>query len=146
MRVGAWMTSTVITIKPDASLRDAGKLMKGCHVRHLPVVQGGNLVGLVTDRDLNAAYPSPATSLSVAEIQAAWGQIPIAAVMRRQVIAVAPRTPLAEAARLMRDHKLEALLVLKGGEVVGIVTVSALLEALEILVNQAQEGLASTVA
>jgi acetoin utilization protein AcuB len=115
-------------------------------VRHLPVVQGGRLVGLVTDRDLNAAYPSPATSLSIAEIQAAWGQIPVAAVMRRQVIAVAPRTPLAKAARLMRDHKLEALPVLKGGEVVGIVTVNDLLEALEILVNQAQEGLASTVA
>ncbi len=46
----------------------------------------------------------------------------------------------------MRDHKVEALPVLKGGEVVGILTVSDSLEALEILVNQAQEGLASTVA
>ena len=70
----------------------------------------------------------------------------MAVVLRRPVSAVAPRTPLAEAARLMRDHKVEALPVLKGGEVVGILTVSDSLEALEILVNQAQEGLASTVA
>jgi CBS domain-containing protein len=140
------MAPKVTTIKPDANLRDAERLMADCHVRHLPVVYRGKLVGLGTAGDLQAARLSPATTLSIEEIQAAWEQIPVAAVMMRRAVAVAPRTPLAEAARLMRDHKVEALSVLKGAEVVGIVTVTDLLEALEILLNQAREGLASTVA
>jgi acetoin utilization protein AcuB len=55
MRVGAWMASKVITIKPDASLRDAEQVMERSHVRHLAVVQRDKLIGLVTDRDLKAA-------------------------------------------------------------------------------------------
>jgi acetoin utilization protein AcuB len=102
------MPPKVITIKPDASLGDAEQLMESYHIRHLPVVQGGKLVGLVTDRDLKAAHLSPATGLRSEEIQAAWGQIPVAAAKSQRVIAVAPCTPLAEAARLMRDDKTAA--------------------------------------
>ena len=62
------MTANPITVTPDVSVMEALEIMKRSKVRRLPVVQGGKLVGIVTDRDLLQVSPSPATSLSVFEI------------------------------------------------------------------------------
>lgn len=146
MRVGEWMRREVLVITPDDSLRDAEQVMAYHHVRHVPVVLRGTLVGLVTDRDLEAARPSLTTNRSSDELRHQLAHIRVAGVMRREVVTVAPRTLLVEAARLMRDQRVTALPVLDGGKLVGLLTVTDLLRALELLLDREQPALAPSIA
>jgi acetoin utilization protein AcuB len=130
MRVGDRAWRGIVTVSPAESLAAAAELMRHHRIDHLPVVERGALVGIVTARDLDAAAPSAATTLTVREVRDRLSRIPVSQAMARDVIAVAPETPLAEAARLMRDRDLGALPVVRGDEVVGILTVSDLLAEL----------------
>lgn len=131
MRVGDRAWCGIVTVSPAESLAAAAELMRRHRIDHLPVVERGALVGIVTATDLDAAAPSAATTLTVREVRDRLSRIPVSQAMTRDVIAVAPETPLAEAARLMRDRDLGALPVVRGDEVVGILTVSDLLAELQ---------------
>ena len=131
MRVGDRAWRGIVTVSPAESLAAAAELMRRHRIDHLPVVERGALVGIVTATDLDAAAPSAATTLTVREVRDRLSRIPVSQAMTRDVIAVAPETPLAEAARLMRDRDLGALPVVRGDEVVGILTVSDLLAELQ---------------
>src|SRR5207244_11919223 len=80
--------------------------------------------------DLVAARPSAATTLSIGEINGALATIPIQSIMRRDIATIAPDTPIAEAARLLRDGS-GPLAVLEGGDLVGLVGTADLLPELE---------------
>ena len=101
---------------------EAHQLMASRRIRHLPVTDGGRLMGIVTDRDIRLNLPSPATSLSVWEVNYLLARLTVESAMRRAVITVDPDRPVSEAARIMLDHKIGALPVVDGGVVVGIVT------------------------
>jgi acetoin utilization protein AcuB len=123
MLVGERMSHPVITVHPDTSLQDALHLMHTEHIRLLPVVEKkGNLVGIVTERDLIQASPSEATSLSVWEVSYLLSKITIQKIMTSQVITVSESTPLEEAARIMADNKVTGLPVVRGEKLVGIIT------------------------
>jgi len=93
------------------------------NVRRLPVVdKKGNLVGIVSEKDLLYASPSPATSLSVYEIGYLLSKLKVEEVMTRKVITVAPSAPIEEAARIMVDNKIGGLPVVENGRLVGIIT------------------------
>jgi acetoin utilization protein AcuB len=140
MLVRDCMVRSVATIEADVSLGGAAAAMARHGVRHLPVVHRGRVVGLVSDRELLAARPSPATSLTIGEIRARLNQIPVAEVMVRDPTWVVPATPLAEAARLMRDHALEALPVLRDGQLEGLVTEGIVLRVLAALLEHQSPG------
>jgi CBS domain-containing protein len=123
------MSRNVITIAPDQSLRMARERMQKHGVQQLPVIQGEELVGIVTDRDMHQAWASSAASLSTHELLYLLDRVTVAAVMTSRVFTVTPDTPLVEAARLLHDHKLRGLPVVEGKAVVGIVTETNLLEA-----------------
>jgi acetoin utilization protein AcuB len=123
MFVGERMTRRVMTIHPDMPVQDAIKMMHVEHIRRLPVVdQRGRLVGIVTESDLQNATPSEATTLSVWEIGYLLSKITVERVMTRQIITVHEDTPLEEAARIMADNKIGALPVVKGDDLIGIIT------------------------
>ncbi len=123
MLVGERMSHPVITVHPETSLQDALHLMHTEHIRLLPVVdKKGNLVGIVAERDLIQASPSDATSLSVWEVSYLISKITIQKLMTTKVITVSEDTPLEEAARIMADHKLTGLPVVRGEKLVGIIT------------------------
>ena len=61
MQVEQWMNRDLVTVKPDDSFRLAMDLIRQKGIRHLPVVEGKRLVGIVTDRDLRQSAPSPGT-------------------------------------------------------------------------------------
>jgi len=103
--------------------------MERQRIRHLPVTDGGRLMGIVTDRDIRLNMPSPATSLSVWEINFLIAKLTVGSVMRRAVITIDAQRDAAEAARIMLDHKIGALPVVDGGVVVGIVTETDMLRA-----------------
>ena len=123
------MSRNVITIAPDQSLRVARERMQKHGVQQLPVIQGEELVGIVTDRDVHQAWASSAACLSTHELLYLLDRVTVAAVMTSRVFTVTPDTPLVEAARLLHDHKLRGLPVVEGKAVVGIVTETKLLEA-----------------
>ena len=123
MLVGTWMAPDPITIKADVGIDDALHLMKKHQVRRLPVLDDrGALVGIVSDKDLLHAAPSPATSLSVHELRYLLAKLTIKRVMASPVITVSPVTPLEEAARIMVDNKIGGVPVLEQGKLVGIIT------------------------
>ena len=130
MRVRDLMTSKPITVDPETPMLDARQRMAEARIRHLVVLEGSRVAGIVTDRDIRLNLPSPATSLSVWEVNALLAKLTVGQVMSRSVIVVEPDRPVAEAARIMIDHKIGALPVMEGGRLAGIVTESDFVRAL----------------
>jgi len=124
MRVRDLMTAKPITVDPDTPMLQARQRMAEERIRHLVVVDDARVVGIVTDRDIRLNLPSPATSLSVWELNYLLSRLTVGGVMSAAVIVVDPDRPIAEAARLMLDHKIGALPVVDEGRLIGIVTES----------------------
>ena len=124
------MQANVITITPKTTLPHAMRLVQQRGIRHLPVLENGELVGIVSYRDLKRAMASPATSLDVHELNYLLDRLAVAEIMTRAVITIAPMFPVEEAARLMVKEKISALPVTEGGGLVGIVTETDVLELL----------------
>ena len=136
MRVHEVMTREVFTMAQTTSVADACLEMARRQIRHLLVTdEYGLLVGIVTDRDIRSNMPSPATSLSVWEVSYLLARLTLAQVMSPGVIVVDPHRDVREAARIMIDHKIGALPVLEGREIVGIVSTTDLLRALAAGIN-----------
>jgi acetoin utilization protein AcuB len=119
-----------ITISPETGILEASRLLRQHKIRHLPVVKGGRLVGILTDRDLKRVSPSPATSLSVYEVNYLLDKLEAKEVMTKQVVSVTPKTTIEEAAKLLLAHKIGGLPVVEGGMLVGVITETDVLEAL----------------
>ena len=129
MKVQDLMTISCITAPPTMPVLEARPLMLEKRIRHLLVTDGPKLVGIVTDRDIRLNLPSPATSLSVWEINYLLAQLTVASVMTESLVTVSPRQDTREAALLMLDHKIGALPVVDGGQLMGIITETDLLRA-----------------
>jgi acetoin utilization protein AcuB len=125
------MSYPVITVSPKTTLWDAHRLIQKEHVRRFPVInKRGHLMGIVSASDLLNASPSPATSLSVYEVNCLLSKITVKKVMTTEVITISEDTPLEEAARRMADNKIGGLPVIRDHEVVGIVTETDLFKIL----------------
>lgn len=122
MFVGERMSHPIISIAPDMPVHDALDMFKRERIRRAPVVKEGKLIGIVSDKDLLNASPSPATSLSVWEMNYLLSKITVSEVMTKKVLTVSEDTPIEEAARIMADNKIGGLPVLRDGHVVGIIT------------------------
>jgi acetoin utilization protein AcuB len=106
---GDIMTRDVVTLDRDESIDHLEESMRMLHCKHLPVVESGRVVGMVSQRDLLRATPSGPTVAS--------------AVMSRHVLTVSEATPLAEVGRLLIEHKIGALPVVDAqSKLSGIVT------------------------
>jgi len=123
MLVQERMTANPVTVNPETSFEDALGILREKKIRRLPVVdKNGDLVGIVVEKDLLYASPSPATSLSVFEVHYLLSKLKVKDVMTKRVITVGEDCPLEEAARIMVDHKIGSLPIVRGKHVVGIVT------------------------
>ena len=123
------MTRDPLTVSIDTPLLEARRMMMERRIRHLLVTDGRRLAGIVTDRDIRLNLPSPATSLSVWEVNYLVARLSVDSVMTRPVITVDPRRDAVAAARIMLEHKIGALPVIDAGTIVGIVTETDILRA-----------------
>ncbi len=123
------MTRQVLTVTPTTSIGDAIRVARNNHIRHLPVVEDGKLVGIVSERDLRLAAP-PVWSEERDALRAALETKHVSECMTRHVIKASPSTPVEEAARLLYENRIGALPVIDGEELVGILTETDLLRAL----------------
>jgi len=131
MLVKERMSHPVITVHPELPIQEALNRMREEHVRRFPVVdKRGRLVGIVSERDLLHAAPSDVTSLSIWEVHYLVSKVTVERVMTRKVTTITEDTPLEEAARIMADHKIGALPVVRGVDVVGIITETDLFRVL----------------
>ena len=122
-----WMTRAPELIPTDCPIEQALVRMRAAEVRHLLVVEGGRLVGIVSNRDLGRLLPGE-TRRSLAD--------PVSAIMTEAPVTVAPETPVTEATRLLLEMKIGALPVREGDDVIGIFTTSDGLEALLAVVER----------
>ncbi len=140
MLVGERMSKPVIYISPDLPINEALNLMKRERIRRTPVIQDGKLVGIVSDKDLLNASPSPATSLSVWEMNYLLSKITVKDVMTRKVLTVSEDTPIEEAARIMADNKIGGMPVVQNGKVTGIITETDLFKILLEMMGAREKG------
>ena len=120
MVVGDYMTKAPITVGEDTSMKEAVELLRQYHIRHLPVVQGHFLVGIVSDRDIRKASPSLLSGVDMTEYEDVLRNTPISRVMTREPFTVTAETDLREAVQLLVDKKIGAIPVVDGKELVGI--------------------------
>lgn len=117
MRVTDVMTEQVKAVPPTTLLTQANDIMKGSRINHLAVVDNGDLVGIISSRDLDSI-----------ERRKGGVRASVGDVMTRGVITVTPATPIRRAANVMRGRSVGSLLVMTGKRIVGIVTVADLLD------------------
>ena len=129
MYVSQFMTSQVFTVSPTDNIADTMALMREKKINRLPVVEKGKLVGIVTDGDLREVSPSPATTLSIFELNYLVAKTPIREVAVKKVLTCTPDTKIEDAALLMREHGIGALPVLDQGKLVGIITSTDIFDA-----------------
>jgi acetoin utilization protein AcuB len=117
------MTMNVVSVPSSTTVSDAKKIMDAHKIRRLPVVDRGKLVGIVTERRLEAYTPSKATSLSVWEIGYLLGTTTVKEIMEKNPVTVTPEMTVEEALDTAQERKVGSLLVVeKNGQLVGIVT------------------------
>ena len=143
-----WMTEKLVTLSPEASVAEALTLCRERRIRHIPILEGGLLVGVVTDRDLRDASPA----LGDPERASALQKIRVGDVMTREVITTDPEDSIENAAQVMYEHKIQSLPVVTEGPVVdegpavaeeellGIVTSSDVMRALVMFVGLPEPG------
>jgi acetoin utilization protein AcuB len=145
MLVGERMSFPVISVSPEMPIIDVLNMMKRERIRRAPVVKDGKLVGIVSDKDLLNASPSPATSLSIWELNYLLSKIRINDVMTKKVLTVSEDTPIEEAARIMADNKVGGLPVMRDDHVVGIITETDLFKLFLELMGAREAGIRATV-
>lgn len=142
MLVRETMTPDPIVVHPDTSFGDAMELLRAKRIRRLPVVDDkGVLVGIVVEKDLLKAAPSPATTLSVYEIPYLLSKLKIKDIMTKRVITVEEDWPLEEAARVMVEHKIGCLPVVRGNKVIGIITETDIFRAMTLALGGEPQSL-----
>src|SRR5688500_8073260 len=125
IRVREWMSKPLISVSPDTPINDAYHIMKDNHIRRLPVIMNGNLVGIITVGDIREAQPSDATTLDKYEMNYLIDRVIVEDIMTTDVITVGIDDTIVDAAKLLLDHKIGGLPVMNAlGMPIGILTES----------------------
>jgi acetoin utilization protein AcuB len=140
MIVGERMSHPVISVTPETPVHDALAMFKKEHIRRAPVIKNGKLLGIVTENDLLNASPSPATTLSVWELNYLISKVTVKQVMNKKVKSIDVDTPIEEAARLMADSKIGGMPVTRAGKIVGMITETDLFKVFLELMGAREKG------
>jgi acetoin utilization protein AcuB len=127
MNVSRWMTKNPVAVESTETLAAVQEIMDRGQFRRVPVVDGGKLVGIVSDRDLR-------------QHTGGLARVKVNAAMSTPVVSVTPFTMLEEAANLMVKHKVGGLPVIDDGKLAGIITATDLLRAFADTLGTMEEG------
>ncbi|HEY7528268.1 MAG TPA: CBS and ACT domain-containing protein [Candidatus Deferrimicrobiaceae bacterium] len=130
MNVSKRMMRNPVFVDENDSMKKAMDLLKEREIRHLPVLKDGEkLVGILTERDIKQASPSPATALEIREIYYLLDKVKVKQIMTRRPYTISSSAPIEEAALIMREKKIGCLPVVEEGRLVGILTETDILDA-----------------
>lgn len=142
MLVKHWMSTNLVTIDANASMQDAAGLIKKHHIGGLPVLKNGNLVGMITDRDLKKASPSDASTLEAHELLYLVGRIKVKDIMSKNPITIPVDYTIEEAAEVLMDNKISGAPVVDSqGKVVGVITKHDIFKVLVSLTGVHDKGI-----
>ncbi len=141
MLVKEWMSKEPITINENTSIMRAIRIIKDHKIRRLPVVNNGNLVGIITDRDLKEASPSKATTLDVHEIYYLLSEIRVKDIMSKNPITIGPDESVEKAAAIMLENRISGLPVVENENLVGIITETDIFKVLTSLTGIYRGGI-----
>jgi acetoin utilization protein AcuB len=131
MRIKHYMTKDPVTVSPDTLVIDAQKVMREKKIRHLPVVEKGKVVGMITFRNLIEAAPSSATSLSIHEINYLLMRMKVKDLMKKNVITVSPEDYITDVIALGMRANISGFPVVDGhGVLIGIVTDTSIAQSM----------------
>jgi acetoin utilization protein AcuB len=141
------MSSPAVTISPETPFQDALKLMRQKRFRRLPVVnRSSELIGIVSERDLLYATPSPVSSLSVWELHYLLSQMQVQNMMTKDVMSTTPDTPIEDAAEILAIHKIGGMPVVdENNYVLGVITETDIFNAFVEMMATQQQGLRLTL-
>ena len=139
------MTRNPMTVDSETLVMDAQKIMKENNVRRLPVVDKGKLLGIVTKHDILEASPSPATSLSVHELNYLLSKMKVKEIMKKNPVTLTPDTPFEEALKIGQEKKIGSFPVVENGKLVGIATESDIVRFLTRALGVREEGSRITI-
>jgi acetoin utilization protein AcuB len=146
MLVRERMSTKPVTIAADVPITEALRVMRQNQVRRLPVLdEDGELIGIVSEKDLLYASPSPATSLSIYEMHYMLSRIQVTELMTANPVTITPDTLLEEAALIMADNKIGGLPVVQDGKLVGIITETDIFKVFLELLGAREKGLRLTL-
>jgi acetoin utilization protein AcuB len=145
MRIRDMMTKNPVTVDSETLVMDAQKIMKENNVRRLPVVDKGKLLGIVTKHDILEASPSPATSLSVHELNYLLSKMKVKEIMKKNPVTLTPDTPFEEALKIGQEKKIGSFPVVENGKLVGIATESDIVRFLTRALGVREEGSRITI-
>jgi len=146
MLVANRMSKPPITVREGTGVDEALRLMHSENVRRLPVVdKHGKMVGIVSELDLLKVSPSPATTLSIYEIPYLLSKIKMKDIMTTDIVSASEDTTLEDAARIMADNKIGGLPVLRGDNVVGMITETDLFKVFLEMLGGRQGGVRITL-
>ncbi|GAX00132.1 CBS and ACT domain-containing protein [Secundilactobacillus mixtipabuli] len=128
MSVADYMTDRLITVSPDTKINMAVSVMKENQIHRLPVIDGDQLVGLVTEGTIQAASPSKATSLSIYEVNYLLNKMTVGEIMEKEVKTISKDAQLEDAISTMRHNDIGVLPVMDDKQVVGIITTNDVLD------------------
>ena len=125
------MMGSPVTLTPDDTLDLANNVISLGRIRHIPVVENGKLVGLLSERDLIGAAANRIFGLNQKSKSALLKTESVKSIMKKRLVTVTPDTPIKDAARLMADKKIGCVPVISEGALVGLVTTTNVLRYLE---------------
>jgi len=140
MLVRKKMQKDLVTIAKNERMTIAKKILQEKNIRHLPVVDGKKLIGLVTNMDIRKAEASPATSLEIRELHYLLDKLTVEEIMTRNVITIGPDISVEEATTLLHDNKIGCLPVVEDGNLVGILTENDVMEILIEVMGMKEKG------
>lgn len=141
MTVKRMMKVNPITTTPDASIVDVGDILKENKIHRLPVLdRKGHLVGVITEKDILHATPSPVSSLSVYEMPYMLARLKVSNLMSTEPRTITPDTTVEDAAKIMIDYDLSCLPVIEDDKLVGIVSKSDMFKVLYELFGANEKG------
>jgi CBS domain-containing protein len=117
-----YMVSNVETLAPDDSIEAAVMLERRLRIRHIPIIENGELVGMVTDHDLKRAMPSPFAGADQQTFERVVQTTLLRQIMTRSPTTISPASPLRDAVQILCEKKFGALPVVERGKLVGIIT------------------------
>jgi len=145
MRTKDLMTKNPITVDSETLVLDAQRIMKENNIRRLPIVDRGKLVGIITQHDLLEAAPSPATSLSIHELNYLLSKMKVKEIMKKNPVTLTPDTPFEEALRIGQEKKIGSFPVVDDGKLVGIATESDIIRFVTRILGIKEEGSRITI-
>lgn len=141
MYIGQIMRTNLVTATPDTSLVEARDLIAQHRIEHLLVVnKKGQLVGIVSDRDVKLNWASPATTLSTHELHYLLQKVEVGMIMVKTVMTVAPDTTIERAAYVMQTNAISSLPVMRDDQLVGIVTRTDVMAVLLQAIGMSEES------